>query len=104
MRGKSRCHSLTFTHGTRRNLKKGPDRLNYRRFPLAKVRDALHPLVKPYLQKGKEPVVVVLDNQLDANLGHLLGWYADRHPNLAGYQVIASETARFLAELIAKRG
>ena len=78
--------------------------LNYRRFPLAKVRDALHPMVQPYLQMGKEPVVVVLDNQLDAHLGHLPGWYADRHSNLAGYQVIASETACFLAELIAKRG
>jgi hypothetical protein len=78
--------------------------LNYRRFPLAKVRYALKPLLQNYLQKGKEPFVVVLDNQLDANLGHLPRWHADRHPNLTGYQVIASETARFLAELIRKRG
>jgi lysophospholipase L1-like esterase len=95
---------LVFTHGTRRSLKKGPNMLNDRRFPLANVPDALHPLVQPSVQKGKEPAVVLLDNQLDAHLGHLPGWYADRHPNLAGYQVIASATARFLAELIRKRG
>ena len=47
---------------------------------------------------------MVLDNQLDPHLGHLPRWHADRHPNLAGYQVITSETAHFLAELIAKRG
>jgi lysophospholipase L1-like esterase/nicotinamidase-related amidase len=85
-------------------LKKGPNMLNYRRFALAKVPDALHPLVQPYVRKGAEPFVVVLDNRLDAHLGHLPGWFSDRHPNLAGYQVIASETARFLAELIRKRG
>jgi lysophospholipase L1-like esterase/nicotinamidase-related amidase len=85
-------------------LKKGPNMLNYRRFPLAKVPEALLPLVQPYVRKGAEPFVVVLDNRLDAHLGHLPGWYADRHPNLAGYQVIASETARFLAGLIRKRG
>ena len=86
-------------------LKKGPNMLNYRRFPLAKVPEALQPLVQPYVgNRGTEPYVVVLDNRLDAHLGHLPGWYGDRHPNLAGYQVIASETARFLAELIRKSG
>jgi hypothetical protein len=47
----------------------------------------------------------VLDNRLDAFFGHLAGWYGDRHPTLAGYNVIASETAKFLTPLIrAKHG
>ena len=85
-------------------LKKGPNMLNYRRYALAKIPEALRPLAEPYVRKIGEPHVVVLDNRLDAHFGHLPGWYADRHPNLAGYQVIASETARFLAEWIRKKG
>jgi hypothetical protein len=50
--------------------------------------------------EAKEPFVVVLDNRLDAHLGNLPGWYGDRHPNLAGYHVIADEEAKFLAPLI----
>jgi hypothetical protein len=42
----------------------------------------------------------VLDNRLDAHFGHLPGWYGDRHPNLAGYHVIASETAKWLAPVM----
>ncbi len=53
--------------------------------------------------KGREPHVVVLDNQLDAHFGHLNGWFGDRHPNLAGYHVIADETAKFLALIIRQR-
>lgn len=84
-------------------LKKGANMLNYRRFPLAKVPEALLPIVQSYVRPGgKDPYVVVLDNRLDAHLGHLPGWFADRHPNLAGYQVIASETAKFLADWIHK--
>jgi hypothetical protein len=53
---------------------------------------------------GKDPAVAVLDNRLDAHLGNLPGWYGDRHPNLAGYHVIADETAKYLAPLIRARG
>lgn len=81
-------------------LEKGPDMLNYRRYPLSKVPEALRPLATPYLQPGADPQIVVLDNRLDAFFGHLPGWYGDRHPTLAGYNVIASETAKFLAPLI----
>ena len=42
----------------------------------------------------------VLDNRLDAHFGDLPGWFADRHPNLAGYHVIGDETAKFLAPII----
>lgn len=81
---------------------KGPNMLNYRRFPLAKVPQKLRELAQPYIvdQKGKEPYVVVLDNRLDAHFGGLDGWFSDRHPNLAGYRVIADETAKFLAPIM----
>ena len=42
-------------------------------------------------------------NELDPILGHLPGWFADRHPNLAGYNVIADETLRYLAPLLRER-
>lgn len=79
---------------------KGPNMLNYRRYSLAKIPEKLHELAKPYIMEGKDPMVVVLDNRLDAHFGHLDGWFSDRHPNLAGYRVIADETAKFLAPII----
>ena len=54
--------------------------------------------------QGKDPAVAVLDNRLDAHFGNLEGWYSDRHPNLAGYRVIADETAKFLAPIMRERG
>src|SRR6185437_338848 len=84
-------------------LAKGPNMLNYRRYPLAGIPEQYLPLVQPYIIPGKESEVAVLDNRLDAHLGNLKGWYADRHPNLAGYHVIADETAKFLTPLIRKR-
>jgi len=84
---------------------KGPNMLNYRRFPLAKIPAKYHELAKPYVveQKGRDPYVVVLDNRLDAHFGSLGGWFGDRHPNLAGYRVIADETVKFLAPIIRAR-
>lgn len=94
---------------------KGPNMLNYRRFPLGKVPEKYHEFVKPFVTPGREmktpppdaataerlgPMVVVLDNRLDAHFGELPGWFGDRHPNLAGYHVIGDETAKFLAPLI----
>jgi lysophospholipase L1-like esterase len=81
-------------------LKKGPNMLNYRRYPLAKVPPKHHELVKPYLSGAS---VLVMSNELDGILGHLPGWFSDRHPNLAGYNVIADETAKYLAKIIRKR-
>jgi lysophospholipase L1-like esterase len=81
-------------------LKKGPDMLNYRRFSLAKIPAKYHAFVKPFVVAEKDPKVVVMDNQLDAHFGHLPGWFGDRHPNLAGYNVIGDETAKFLAPII----
>ena len=81
-------------------LKKGPDMLNYRRYSLAKIPENLRGFATPYIQPGAEPTVVVLDNHLDGIFGHLPGWTGDRHPNLAGYNVIADETAKWLAPVI----
>ncbi len=47
--------------------------------------------------------VEVMANELDPILGHLPGWYGDRHPNLAGYNVIADETAKYLAKLLREK-
>lgn len=84
---------------------KGTNMLNYRRFPLAKIPPKLQELAKPYVldAQGKDPCVVVLDNRLDAHFGNLPGWFGDRHPNLAGYRVIADETAKFLAPVMRQR-
>ena len=84
-------------------LKRGPDMLNYRRYSLSKVPENLRDFAKPYVRAEADPKIVVLDNRLDAVFGHLPGWYSDRHPNMAGYNVIADETAKFLAPIIRAR-
>lgn len=83
-------------------LKKNPDGLNYRRFSLSKIPENLRPLATPYVVPGNDPQVVVMDNRLDGLFGHIPGWAGDRHPNLAGYNVIADETAKWLAPVIRK--
>lgn len=81
-------------------LEKGPNMLNYRRYSLDKVPEKYHELVKPYLNGTS---IEVMDNELDGILGGLPGWTGDRHPNLAGYNVIADETAKYLAKIIRAR-
>ena len=81
-------------------LKKGPNMLNYRRYPLVKIPRQYHALVKPFVNG---PSVEVMGNELDAILGDLPGWYGDRHPNLAGYNVIADETAKYLAKRLREK-
>lgn len=81
-------------------LKRGPDMLNYRRFPLDKIPENRREFVKPFIVPGAAPTVEVLDNRLDAHFADLPGWFGDRHPNLAGYHVIGDETAKFLAPLM----
>lgn len=83
-------------------LRKNPDGLNYRRFSLSKIPENLRPLATPYVVPGTEPQVVVMDNRLDGLFGHIPGWAGDRHPNLAGYNVIADETAKWIAPIIRK--
>lgn len=84
-------------------LKRGPNMLNYRRFPLEKIPENRREFVKPFVVPGAKPSVEVMDNRLDAHFGDLPGWYGDRHPNLAGYHVIGDETAKFLAPRIRER-
>lgn len=81
-------------------LKKGPNMLNYRRYPLAKVPEKYHEFVRPFVHGSS---VIVMSNELDAILGQLPGWYSDRHPNLAGYNVIADATAKYLGEIMRER-
>jgi lysophospholipase L1-like esterase/dienelactone hydrolase len=81
-------------------LKHGPNMLNYRRYPLAKIPEAQREWVKPFV---KNDSVVVMDNRLDAHFRDLSGWFGDRHPNLAGYHVIGDETAKFLATQIRQK-
>lgn len=84
-------------------LTKSPDGLCYRRYPLEKVPESLRPLAAPLVLPGNETHIVVMDNRMDGIFGHLPGWTSDRHPNLAGYNVIADETAKWLAPRIRER-
>jgi lysophospholipase L1-like esterase len=81
-------------------LSKGPNMLNYRRYALDKIPVKYHDLVKPFVYG---PSVEVMGNELDGILGGLPGWYSDRHPNLAGYNVIADETAKYLGQRLRKK-
>ena len=74
--------------------------LNYRRFPLSQIPENRREFVKPFVVQGDPALVEVLDNRLDAHFADLPGWFADRHPNLAGYHVIGDETAKYLTPLI----
>ena len=84
-------------------LRRGSDMLNYRRFPLDKIPENRRAFVRPFVVDGKPATVQVLDHRLDAHFGHLPGWFADRHPNHAGYHVIGDETAKYLAPLVRKK-
>ncbi|MCO8121070.1 exo-alpha-sialidase [Stieleria sp. TO1_6] len=78
-------------------LKSGPNMLNYRRFPIENIPAAHHDWLQPRVHDGR---LEVMDNELDALFGERPGWFSDRHPNLAGYNVIAVETANYLKPLL----
>lgn len=82
--------------------KEGWNTLNYRRYPVEKVPADYAEIIKPFIH-GKPPRVEVMDNRLDAILGHLPGWYDDRHPGLGGYTVIGAETARYMTLMLKSR-
>lgn len=81
-------------------LEKGFNMLNYRRFSLEDIPEKYRPMVETRVIGGK---VVIMDNEFDALFGHLPDWFGDRHPNLAGYNVIADETAKYLAPILRER-
>ncbi|MCX5659435.1 MAG: GDSL-type esterase/lipase family protein [Planctomycetota bacterium] len=84
-----------------KELAHGPDALTYRRVPLAAIPAPVRPLLPPNAVVGAD--VVVLDNTLDVHLRGLPNWFADRHPNPAGYHVIGRGLAEYLAPLIRAR-
>jgi lysophospholipase L1-like esterase len=76
-------------------LKNGPNMLSYRRLSLQEIPKKYHALIPPDTIKGD--VVQVMDNLLDVHLAKVPDWFKDRHPNLAGYQVIGTQLANYLA-------
>ncbi|MCE9531377.1 MAG: SGNH/GDSL hydrolase family protein [Planctomycetes bacterium] len=75
-------------------LKHGPNMLSYRRKALKEIPEQYHTLIPA--ESIKAGNVYILDNLLDVHFGKLPGWYTDRHPNLAGYQVIGTQIAKYL--------
>ena len=82
-------------------LKHGINSLSYRRKQLQEIPKKYHALIPRESFQG--PTVYVMDNLLDVHFGSLPGWYADRHPNLAGYQVIGKQLAGYLARRIREK-
>lgn len=76
-------------------LKQGPNMLSYRRLSLQAIPKKYRALIPPESIKGE--TVYVMDNLLDTHLAGVPGWFRDRHPNLAGYQVIGKQIAGYLA-------
>ena len=76
-------------------LKNGQNMLSYRRMSLKTIPKKYHALIPPEAIKGE--TVFVMDNLLDIHLGKVPNWFADRHPNLAGYHVIGTQIAGYLA-------
>lgn len=88
----------------------GPHSLNVRQPPLSSIPEGFHEFLKPYtfFRKGwngrpDQDVVRVNDISLDPLFGHIEGWYADRHPNTTGYNLIAVETIKFLSSRLPRR-
>jgi lysophospholipase L1-like esterase len=84
-------------------LKHGPNALSWRRLPLAEIPKKYHALIPPDAIRGKDPVVYVADSLLDVHLAQVPGWFKDRHPNLAGYQVLGKQLAAYLASRIREK-
>jgi len=82
-------------------LKNGPNMLSYRRLPLQAIPKKYHALIPPEAIRGD--VVQVMDNLLDVHLAKVPDWCKDRHPNLAGYQVIGTQLAGYLAPRIREK-
>ncbi len=75
-------------------LTKGPNMLFWRRLPLKEIPAKYHALIPPASIRGD--VVYVGDNLLDVHLAKVPDWFKDRHPNLAGYQVLGNQIADYL--------
>lgn len=82
-------------------LKNGPNMLCWRRLPLEEIPKKCHALIPP--EGIKRDAVYVPDNLLDVHLVKVPNWLKDRHPNLAGYQVIGKQLAGYLAPRLRER-
>lgn len=82
-------------------LKHGQNMLSYRRLSLKAIPTKFHSLIP--LEAIKGDTVYVMDNLLDIHLGKVPGWFADRHPNLAGYQVIGTQIAGYLGSRLREK-
>lgn len=85
---------------TAREIERGNTALTYHRVPLERIPQKFHALLPEPWQPGE---ICVLDNSLDPHLRDVPGWFDDKHPNLAGYHVIASELAQVLEPVIRAR-
>jgi lysophospholipase L1-like esterase len=86
--------------GMKKEIDAGNTCLTYHRLPLDKIPAKLHALLpKPV----KENEILVMDNRLDVHLRDVPGWFADKHPNSAGYHIIGDIEAKYLAPRIRAR-
>ena len=87
-------------------LQRGPYMLSYRRLGLAAIPKKYHALIPPEWIRNEpptgDPVAYMFDNRLDIHLAEIPGWFLNRHPNPAGYQVIGAQLAEYLAARISK--
>ncbi len=82
-------------------LKHGPNMLSYRRMALTAIPEKYRALLPVDAIKGE--TVYVMDNLLDVHMATVPDWFKDRHPNLAGYQVIGTQLAGYLAPRLRER-
>lgn len=85
---------------TAKEIEMGNTALTYHRVPLEKIPEQFHALLPQPWEPGE---ICVLDNSLDAHLRDVPDWFGDKHPNLPGYHVIASELAQVLEPVIRAR-
>lgn len=83
--------------------------LNVRQTYLEEIPEKYHDFLKPHVSFrkgwGNKPagdIVSVNGTELDPLFGQYKGWYGDRHPNSAGYHLIALTTVEFLKQRFAE--
>ncbi len=85
----------------------GPNTLNVRGVHVDSIPKKYQSWLKSrtFLHKSRKRTYMQVradDNRLDPILGKHKEWFADRHPNLAGYHLIGLETVRYLLKDLRK--